>query len=173
MAIQRAFVLTASDGVAHGTREDESGGVLADRLAGLGFQVTRGAVPDEWVAISQAMLDVIEEVELLLITGGTGLGPRDVTPQVVQSLTDYVIPGFGELMRAEGRGSTPFASLSRSLAAVRGRTLVVAVPGSPRAALQSLDAIVPILDHALATLAGDTQRHPVPTGIEAGGASTR
>jgi molybdopterin adenylyltransferase len=153
-------VLTASDGVAHGTRDDESGRVLAARLEELGFETERAAVPDDWVALSQGLLDAVERVALVVITGGTGLGPRDVTPQVVHSLTDYVVPGFGEVMRAEGRRSTPFASLSRSLAAVRGSTLVLALPGSPRAALESLDAVVPILDHALATLRGDTQRHP-------------
>ena len=97
------------------------------------------------------------KVQLIVTTGGTGLGPRDFTPQATRSVLDYEIPGFGEQRRAAGRRSTPLADLSRSLAGVLGRALVVAVPGSPRGALESLAAIEPLIEHALETLGGDTE----------------
>jgi molybdenum cofactor synthesis domain-containing protein len=99
-------------------------------------------------------------VRLVVTTGGTGLGPRDRTPEALAGIVDYVIPGFGEAMRATGRVSTPMASLSRSLGAVRGRTLVLCVPGSPRGALESLAAVEPLLDHSLEMLAGRTAHAP-------------
>ena len=160
-------MLTVSDGVAAGARDDESGRVLAERLTAEGFRVERGAVPDDADAIRAAVEAAPADTGLLVLTGGTGLGPRDVTPQVILGLADYEVPGFGELMRAEGRRSTEFAVLSRSLAAVRGSTLILALPGSPRASLESLDAVAPVLEHALATLSGDTARHPVETGASA------
>ena len=91
---------------------------------------------------------------LVVVAGGTGLGPRDVTPQAVRPVLDYEVPGLGELMRSEGSRSTPLAALSRSLAGVLGRALVVVVPGSPRGALESLEAIAPLIPHALEVLAG-------------------
>ena len=155
-AIRSAFVLTISDGVAAGTRADESGRALASRLTALGFEVEAGAVADEPHEVAAAVRRAVGSHQLVVTTGGTGLGPRDRTPQALRDFLDYEIPGFGEIMRAHGRRSTPFADLSRSLAGVTGRTLVVAVPGSPRAALESLEAIEPILDHALETLGGHT-----------------
>jgi molybdopterin adenylyltransferase len=153
-------VLTISDGVADGSRQDESGRVLSERLEGLGFAVESGVVPDEAREITSAVRRAVGRDTLVVTTGGTGLGPRDVTPQALRKLLDYDIPGFGEVMRGHGRASTPYADLSRSLAGVSGQTLVIAVPGSPRAALESLAALEPLLEHALATIGGDTQRHP-------------
>jgi molybdopterin biosynthesis enzyme MoaB len=115
---------------------------------------------------------------LIVTTGGTGLGPRDRTPEALRSVLDMEIEGFGEAMRSEGRRSTPMASLSRSLAGALGPTLVIAVPGSPRGALESFEAVAPLLEHALEMLAGRTRTHPirndaasarVPGGGEPGG----
>jgi molybdenum cofactor synthesis domain-containing protein len=113
-------------------------------------------VPDDEEQIARTVAVAVDRHVLVLTTGGTGLGPRDRTPQTLHALLDYEIPGFGEQMRSAGRTSTPLADLSRSLAGVLDRTLVVAVPGSPRGALESLAAIEPLLDHALETLAGQT-----------------
>jgi len=155
--LRRALVLTISDGVATGTRQDESGAALAARLETLHFQVDRATVPDERDAIVQQVSDATSRCALIVTTGGTGLGPRDVTPQSLHGLLDYEIPGFGEQMRAYGRARTPLADLSRSFAGVLGSTLVIAVPGSMGGALDSLSAIEPVLDHALETLGGQTQ----------------
>jgi len=152
-----ALVLTISDGVAAGARVDESGQALAERLGELGFTVERASVPDEPQEVAQALVEGSERVNLVISTGGTGLGPRDRTPQTLHGLLDYEIPGFGEQMRAFGRGKTAMADLSRSLAGVLGTTLVVATPGSRGGALDSLAALEPILDHALETLGGRTQ----------------
>lgn len=152
-----ALVVTVSDGVVAGTREDLSGAAVQERLDGLGFEVTRAVVADEPDRIGQLVREAADGGTRLVVTsGGTGLGPRDRTPEGVTPIIDYVIPGFGEAMRAEGRIHTPLASLSRSLGAVRGQTLIICVPGSPRGALESLDAVEAILGHALDTLAGRT-----------------
>ncbi|MGH2467420.1 MAG: MogA/MoaB family molybdenum cofactor biosynthesis protein, partial [Candidatus Limnocylindrales bacterium] len=162
----RTFVLTVSDGVVAGTRRDESGLHLAARRAELGHAVERGLVQDAEAAIAAAVRTAVAGGhDLVILTGGTGLTSRDVTPQAVRPLLDYEAPGFGELMRAAGARSTPLAALSRSFGGVIGRALVVAVPGSPRGALESLEALVPILPHALETL-GD-----VSSGHRSGGAA--
>jgi len=150
----RALVLTVSDGVAAGTRQDESGVALADRLALAGFRVDRTAVADERPAIEAALRAAATEHALVVSTGGTGLTPRDVTPQATHAVIDYEVPGLAEAMRAAGRAVTPMADLSRGVVGVIGRSLVVNVPGSPKAALESLAALEPTLGHALETLAG-------------------
>ena len=152
-----ALVLTVSDGVSASTREDRSGEVVAERLTGLGFEVRREVVADEPDDIARIVAGAADSGTRLVVTsGGTGLGPRDRTPEGVTSVIDYVVPGFGEAMRAEGRTHTPLASLSRSFGAVRGQTLILCVPGSPKGALESLDAVDMILGHTLETLAGRT-----------------
>jgi molybdopterin adenylyltransferase len=149
-----ALVLTVSDRVAAGTREDASGDALTARLEGLGFEVQRQVVADEVPAIAAAIRAGAAEHPLVVTTGGTGLTPRDVTPQATATVLDYEVPGIAEAIRAEGRKSTAMAALSRGLVGVAGRALVVNVPGSPKGSIESLDAVVPVLDHALETLSG-------------------
>ena len=153
-----ALVLTVSDRSARGERPDATGPRVAARLRELGHEAHVRIVPDEAVEIAEAVSAAATDHELIVVAGGTGLGPRDVTPQAVAAVLDYEIPGFGELMRAEGRRSTPLATLSRSLAGVAGASLVLVVPGSPRGAIESLDAVAPLLPHALETLAGEDHR---------------
>jgi molybdenum cofactor synthesis domain-containing protein len=149
-----ALVLTASDRSAAGTREDASGDALAARLGAIGFEVERQIVEDDRDAIADRLRAAAGRHALIVTTGGTGLTPRDVTPQATLDVVDYEVPGLAEAMRADGRAKTPFAALSRSVVGVLGRTLIVNTPGSPKAAMESFEAIEPVLDHALETLAG-------------------
>jgi molybdopterin adenylyltransferase len=149
-----ALVVTASDRGASGERADATGEGVAGRLQRLGFAVERRVVPDDRPMIENAIRDGASRFPLVVTTGGTGLTPRDVTPQATLAVIDYEVPGLAEAMRAAGRRQTPMADLSRSVVGVAGRSLVVNLPGSPKAALESIEAIVPVLEHALETLAG-------------------
>jgi molybdenum cofactor synthesis domain-containing protein len=162
-----ALVVTVSDGVAGGTRMDEAGRVLAERLTGLGFAVDDAAVPDERPAIEAALRAGAADHVLVVTTGGTGLTPRDVTPQATLAVIDYEVPGLAEAIRAAGREKTPMADLSRGVVGVLDRSLVVNVPGSPRAALESLEALEPTLRHALETLIGPFDHGAAGAGHEA------
>ena len=149
-----ALVLTISDGVAAGVRQDDAGLALAEALHASGFAVDRHAVPDERGEIEDALRQAVSSHRLVVTTGGTGLTPRDVTPQATQAVIDYEVPGLAEAIRAAGRAKTPMADLSRGVVGVLDRSLIINVPGSPRAALESIDALAPTLRHALETLAG-------------------
>jgi len=152
-------VLTVSDGVAAGVRTDVSGDVAVSELSKLGFSILhRSVVPDEKARIEAEIRGWVSNgaVDLVLTTGGTGLGPRDVTPEAVRALLDREIPGYGELLRSSGLAHTPMAALARSLAGNVGSVLVVALPGSPKAVSQGIAALAPTMSHALDLLAGDT-----------------
>jgi len=155
----RAHVVTVSDGVSAGTREDTSGQALVELLRASGYDVSGPeVVPDAEERITDAIVAAtVAEKDLVVTTGGTGLGPRDVTPQATSVLVDYEVPGIAELMRRAGEASTPMAALSRGVAGVRGRTLVLNVPGSPKGATESLQAVLPVLGHAIELLHGHTR----------------
>jgi len=161
-ANRSALVITASDGVSSGVRDDQSGASVAERLASLGFVVERKVVPDDRAAIEAALIEGTREHGLVVTTGGTGLTPRDVTPQATAAVIDYEVPGLAEAMRAAGRAKTPMADLSRGIAGVRHGSLIVNLPGSPKGALESLAVIEAVLDHALETLAGPYDHGVMP-----------
>jgi molybdopterin adenylyltransferase len=153
----RAAVLTVSDRASAGTMADESGPAVRRLLEANGFEVSGvSIVPDERELIAAFLVGAAERHELVVTTGGTGLGPRDVTPQATRPLLDYEVPGLGELMRSVGLRTTPMSVLSRSLAGVRGRTLILNLTGSVRGATESLEAVAPVLGHAVRLLAGQT-----------------
>jgi len=157
--VNLAHVITISDGASHGKREDKSGPALVGILYANQYDVTGPeVVPDERDRIAGAITKASDGgSNLVITTGGTGLGPRDVTPQATATVIDYDVPGITELMRRAGLESTPMAALTRGIAGVRGQTLVINVPGSPKGAMQSLEAVMPVLEHALALLRGDTK----------------
>ena len=156
---KRAHVITVSDGVSAGTREDVSGPALLELLKRAGFHVSGPeVVPDTEERISEAIVAaVVDRADLVITTGGTGLGPRDVTPQATSMTIDYEVPGLGELMRRAGESSTPMAALSRGVAGVRGHALILNVPGSVGGATESLEAVIPVLGHAIQLLHGNTK----------------
>jgi molybdenum cofactor synthesis domain-containing protein len=158
-----AAVLTISDSVSAGARADRSGPAVRERLEQLGWSVSvMEAIPDETSEIAARLATLADggQVSAIFTTGGTGVAPRDVTPEATRAVIDREIPGLGELMRASGRQATPLAVLSRSLAGTRGRVLIVNLPGSPKGAVESLDAIVELVPHVLELLRGRTEHAP-------------
>jgi molybdenum cofactor synthesis domain-containing protein len=155
----RAAIITISDSSSTGTRADRSGPAVRERLEQLGWQVSIAEVlPDDRAAIGARLVALADAgaVDAIITTGGTGVAARDVTPEAARDVLDREIPGFGEVMRARGRESTPLAALSRSLAGTRGRVLIVTLPGSPSGAVESLDAIVELVPHVLDLIQGRT-----------------
>jgi molybdopterin adenylyltransferase len=155
----KAAVLTVSDGVAAGERGDESGDLLAELLATEGYEVERRVVSDDREAIADAVVELSEDAALVLTTGGTGLGPRDVTPEATTEVVERPAPGIAEAIRADSIARTPHGLLSRGMAGVRDRTLVVNLPGSPGGCRDGFAVLQPALRHALELLAGEQTAH--------------
>jgi molybdopterin adenylyltransferase len=153
----RVAVLTISDSVASGKREDLSGPAVVAVCRGLAWEVTTTLrLSDEAAAIREQLRELADSgrLDLILTSGGTGIGPRDNTPEATEAVADRVIPGIAEEMRRKGSVNTPTAVLSRAVAAVRGKTLILNLPGSPKGASESLDAIAHLLPHAVHVLHG-------------------
>ncbi len=153
-------MLTVSDGVSQGTREDTSGELAASMLEEHGFRVVeRRVIPDGADPVAEAIADLATGTDLVVTTGGTGLGPRDLTPEGTAMVIEREAPGLAEAMRAVTFGKNPHGMLSRGLAGTVGNTLVINLPGSPRGVEESLDVILPSLDHGIALLVNEPTDH--------------
>jgi molybdenum cofactor synthesis domain-containing protein len=153
----RVVILTISDSVSRGVRGDASGPALRERCLQLGWDVVAQAVlPDEPASIRERLISLVNDgaAELILTTGGTGIGPRDSTPEATTEACQKLLPGIPEVMREYGRKKNPRAALSRGVAGIRGNVLIVNLPGSPRGAVESLDSVAELLPHALEVLRG-------------------
>jgi len=155
-----AAVLTVSDSCSQGERVDQSGPSVANFLKDRGFAVVAArVVPDEQAAIQKAILGLAGKAALVVTTGGTGIAARDVTPEATRAVCDRLIEGISERIRFEGSKRTPFAALSRGVCGVYGRSLILNLPGSPKGAVESLQAVIDLLPHALQLISGNTGHH--------------
>ena len=153
-----AAVVTVSDSCARGERKDLSGPAVAEVLGKYQFRVTScEVVPDDLIRIQNLLIRLSREVRLVVTTGGTGVSPRDVTPEATEKICERRLDGVAEVMRSEGRKKTPLAALSRGLCGTRGTSLILNLPGSPAGAVESLQAVIGLLPHALQLLAGHTE----------------
>jgi molybdopterin adenylyltransferase len=153
----RVAVVTISDSVSSGKSEDRSGPAVVTRCKGLGWQIVSShLLPDDRATIENLLKKTADasDADIILTTGGTGVGPRDVTPEATLAVVERLIPGFGEHMRLDGSKKTPRAILSRAVAGIRATTIIINLPGSPRGAVESLDAIAEFLPHAVSILHG-------------------
>ncbi len=158
----RASIITVSDKGYAGEREDASGPLLAELLRKMGAEiVSQTIVPDEQAEIKQALIQLADEVQvdLVITTGGTGPAPRDVTPEATQAIMEREVPGLAEALRFEGYRKTPMAVISRGVAGIRGGTLIVNLPGSPRAVREGMETLAPILPHTIKMLRGVDTEH--------------
>jgi len=158
----RFGILTASDRSARGERPDASGPALAELIRSNDSPVVRQAIlPDDRMILSKAMADWADsgDIDVLLVAGGTGFAPRDVTPEATRDVIEREAPGLAEAMRAASLQVTPHAMLSRLVAGIRGRTLIINLPGSPRGAVENLQVVLPVLEHAIQLLRGEDAGH--------------
>lgn len=157
-------IITASDKGSRGEREDVSGKTIAAMLAGLGEVRHYVVVPDEREALSREIINMVDNlsIDVILTTGGTGLGPRDVTPEATLAVIDRQVPGIPEAMRAKSLEITSRAMLSRAVAGIRGRTLIINLPGSPKGVKECLEVVLPALEHGLAILKGEASECGLP-----------